>query len=257
MQINTIKMTILQNMYWVTSFHQLCTSMLNMNNLTTTSQVNSTNSSSNGGNNTIYNATDSNPEVIQAISFFMDNIGSYCDSISSWGNDQNREYINQLQWILINFNSGISGPSLCSDSYKTTGTSSPVNSDGQSSPTSSFYYYESPDLIIIPQFTVQPTPPSSNTSTPGNITSPPTSMNILNGGRVLFSLLENTYLFRTFSIVAILLAYGLIIPILFSIMLCSRNRKKSWMCCNPSKLSTRSTLYHVTPSITEEKVIHM
>ena len=115
MKISTIKMAIIQNMYWMTSFHQLCTTMLNINQI---NQYNLNSSNSNGSiNNLIYNITNKNPNVIRSISFFNDNLGSYCDSISSWGNDVNNDYIHQLQWILVQFNTGITGPRLCLDSY--------------------------------------------------------------------------------------------------------------------------------------------
>jgi hypothetical protein len=126
----------------------------------------------------------------------FEGLSAVCDRVGTWG-ATDRFYNATL--LLLLFNTGaLDGLPLCTTAFANLTLSS------------AFYFYNAPDLII-------------NVSQNGSSYS----------GTVLFSLLEGEYTVQAFLLVACMVAYLIVIPILLSVALCTSSRNRSWHCCQP------------------------
>ena len=163
------KMTLPANQLWVVASHQLITANLNMALLGDT-----------------YNASDA---LSSALLLIGDSLERLCSNVSQW--PQDTTLYDSLDTVrLFNQGSPLMGLTTC------------ANQTGGGS--NAFYFYNSPDLIII-------------SSTAGTNTS-----------IITYSLLGNIYRFRQFLLSSNIVACLIIIPLLMIIIAIIMNRRRNF-----------------------------
>lgn len=189
LSINTIKMAIPSNMYWLMTFQQLSTCILNL------AYIKQTNISQSSSFNIDINITNT-------IMFLCDSLSRTCNNISNWPNDNDQNTIIKIYdsiKLLHYFNMGIIGPGQCINEFSLYNISS------------SFYFFNTPDLIIIP-----PPPYDSNYST------------TLDNNTRIYSLLTDDYKFKQFLLVLTIIGWLVVIPFLFVTLIIIANRRRAY-----------------------------
>lgn len=205
LKIDTIKMAIEENMFWMLSFHQLSTTILNIAWIQ---------------QRQISNFTIDN-EMIKVIIFIIDELERSCNNMNKW--PLYLDYSNTIYSnidMLRSFNNGIIGPGQCLDEYHYkyhTNIDDEYQSQLKYTP---FYFYNSPDLIIMPL------------EEENHHQQQQYNMN----NTYIFSLLKDDYRYRMFLFITDIFAYSIIIPLLAIMLILLYNRRKEYFgTINPVK----------------------
>lgn len=205
MLIDTVKMAIPSNMYWVIAFHQYVSVLLNIDNIEKYQQ-------------TKYNMTaiDNEYNVSMLIHFIGDSLARGCNNINQWPSQyDDRNLIYNALSILRRFNNGEIGPGRCKSEFSNTTTSIP----------STFYSFNTPDMIIIPKMLSN----SRNNS-------------------IIYSLLTLEYKFRQVTLSSSVIACFILIPILCCIIACIVNKRRQFSLNKSNKKKLKKKDLMIDPS---------
>ena len=202
MSIDPVKMAIPSNMYWIITFHQYATIRVNIENIEEKQQS--------PFDITVFD------NLTQSISFIGDSIERSCNNISGWPlyDDDDRNLIYNALNILRDFNTGIIGPGSCIEEFHPNINETTLYTffSDISSTTSPFYYYNTPDLIVIPA-----------------------DSSFENNNTIIYSLLKNEYKFRQFTLSSSIIACFILIPILSCTIACIANRRRKFFLAKKNK----------------------
>jgi hypothetical protein len=215
MQVEPLRMTIKENMYWVSAFHQYCISQLNLIKLFM----------DNAGNNTVDSSSSSSllTELTNGLMVLGDSLSRYCSTMDQYALSVDNNKLYYYAEMLHLFSTGaLGGVGLCKESMNITKESS-------------LYYNHNPDVIIIPFINVT-NMETSNIDTYNetyNFSSPYLPRSIFYK-KLTYSLLEDAYRIRVFLLSAAIILF-LIVLIEFAIILFMRERNRNLLLNKPIK----------------------